>query len=89
MDLRIGLKIMFTSSSTEIRSLAYMSSSGLSYILCEEIYISIRIDEITRLMRLPKIASWKLLDHFPIRQNFELEKYISTAGKSILNFIKL
>ena len=30
----------------------------------------------------------KLMDHSPIRQTFELGKSISTAGKSILNFIQ-
>ncbi len=29
------------------------------------------------------------MDHSPIKQTFELGKFISTAGKSILNLIKL
>ena len=29
------------------------------------------------------------MDHSPIRQTFELGKVISTAGKSIINFVKL
>ncbi len=31
----------------------------------------------------------RLLDHTPIRQTFELGKFISTAGKSIINLVKL
>ena len=29
------------------------------------------------------------MDHPPIRQTFELGKFISTAGKSIINLVKL
>ncbi len=29
------------------------------------------------------------MDHSPIRQTFELGKFISTAGKSIINLVKL
>ncbi len=29
------------------------------------------------------------MDHFPITQTFESGKFISTAGKSILNLVKL
>ena len=29
------------------------------------------------------------MDHSPIRQTFELGKFISTAGKSIVNLVKL
>ncbi len=31
----------------------------------------------------------KRTDHIPIRQTFELGKFISTAGKSIINLVKL
>ena len=31
----------------------------------------------------------KPLDHSPIRQTFELGKFISTAGKTIINLVKL
>ncbi len=30
-----------------------------------------------------------LMDHSPIRQTFELRKFISTARKSVLNLVKL
>ncbi len=30
-----------------------------------------------------------LMDHSPIRQTFKLGKFISTAGKSIINLVKL
>ena len=29
------------------------------------------------------------MDHSPIRQTSELEKFISTAGKSMINLVKL
>ncbi len=29
------------------------------------------------------------MDHSPIRQTFELGKFISTAGKSIINLVKM
>ena len=32
---------------------------------------------------------YKTMDHSPIRQTFELGKFISTAGKSIINLVKL
>ncbi len=35
-----------------------------------------------------EIPSFFLMDHSPIRQTFELGKFISTAGKSILNLVK-
>ena len=31
----------------------------------------------------------KIIDHSPIRQTFELIKFISTVGKSIINLVKL
>ncbi len=38
-------------------------------------------------LRKPKLLH--AMDHFPIRQTSELGKFISTAGKSIINVVKL
>ena len=35
------------------------------------------------------MSIYVVMDHSPIRQTFEFGKSISTAGKSILNFIQL
>ena len=35
------------------------------------------------------IINGGVMDHSPIRQTFELGKFISTAGKSIINLVKL
>ena len=36
-----------------------------------------------------KTKTCHAMDHSPIRQTFELGKFISTAGKSIINLVKL
>ena len=35
------------------------------------------------------IACQSIMDHSPIRQTFKLVKFINTAGKSIINLVKL
>ena len=41
------------------------------------------------MMKQLEVPSKLEMDHSPIRQTFELGKFINTAGKSILNLVKL